>query len=159
MDGEWLSTGANIFSALGTVGAFGVGMVLLRKEHAREELHVDELRRSQAVKVSAWLEAQPAPQGGRQLLFHVHNASDMPIFEVSLLAMTPGQDDQTEAEFIGLVPPGRTVQRPAPKEWGSSYFSPEPVEIEFLDSSGVHWKRDEQGALSRDTGRGQSSAA
>jgi len=29
-----------------------------------------------------------------------------------------------------------------------SYHSPEPVEIEFLDSSGRRWTRDEQGRLS-----------
>ena len=41
-------------------------------------------RRSQAVKVSAWVEAQRTAQGGREVLFFVHNASDMPIYEVSL---------------------------------------------------------------------------
>lgn len=30
---------------------------------------------------------------------------------------------------------------PAPKEWAASYFSPEPVQIVFLDSSGRHWTR------------------
>jgi hypothetical protein len=60
----------------------------------------------------------------------------------------PTRDGHTpEAEFIGLVPPGQTVQRPTPQEWASSYFSPEPVVIEFLDSSGQHWSRNEQGLL------------
>jgi hypothetical protein len=72
----------------------------------------------------------------------------MPIYEVSLPMPIPTGDGQTnEAEFIGLVPPGQTVQRPAPKEWAASYFSPEPVEIEFMDSGGQHWTRDEQGFL------------
>ena len=44
-------------------------------------------------------------------------------------------------------------QRPAPKEWAASYFSPEPVQIEFLDSSGQHWTRNEQGFLTSDEGR------
>lgn len=144
----WLDTGANMFNAVGTVGAFGVAMYLLRKELKREELHDVEARRSQAVKVSAWIEARQRPHGGRELAFHVHNASDMPIYEVSLPMPIPTRDGQTpEAEFIGLVPPGQTVQRPAPKEWAASYFSPEPIEIEFLDSSGRHWTRDEQGVL------------
>ena len=47
----------------------------------------------------------------------------------------------------------RIVQRPAPEEWAASYFSPEPVEIEFLDSSGQHWTRDEQGFLTSDDNR------
>ncbi len=143
-----------MFSAIGTVGAFAVAMYLLRKEHKREELHDEESRRSQAVKVSAWIEARQSLHGGRELAFHVHNASDMPIYEVSLPMPIPTGDDQAnEAEFIGLVPPGQTVQRPAPREWAASYFSPEPVQIEFLDSSGQHWTRDEQGFLTSDEGR------
>jgi hypothetical protein len=57
------------------------------------------------------------------------------------------EEDAHEAEFIGLVPPGQTVQRPAPREWLTTYYSPEPVEIEFSDSSGRQWTRDEQGFL------------
>ena len=74
----------------------------------------------------------------------MHNASEMPIYEVSL--PTP-EEGTHEAEFIGLVPPGQTVQRPAPREWLKTYYSPEPVEIEFLDSGGRQWTRDEQGVL------------
>ena len=51
--------------------------------------------------------------------------------------------------FIGLIPPGQTVRRPAPPEWQRSYVEPEPVPIEFLDSAGRRWLRDEQGALAR----------
>ncbi len=90
------------------------------------------------------MEAQRTAQGGREVLFFVHNACDMPIYEVSL--PTPDEDDD-EAEFIGLVPPGQTIQRPAPREWLATYYAPEPVEIEFLDSSGRQWTRNEQGFL------------
>jgi hypothetical protein len=154
----WLDTGANIFSSVGTVGAFAVAMYLLCKEHKREERNDQEARRSQAVRVSAWIEGRPLSQGGRELAFHVHNASDMPIYEVSLPTPIPTSDGQTqEAEFIGLVPPGQTIRRPAPREWAKSYFSPEPVEIEFLDSSGQHWTRDEQGFLTGGDNPGSAS--
>ena len=132
------------FDRAGTVGAFAVGMVLLRQEHKREEVRNEEQRRSQAVKVSAWLEATRNAQGGRDPFFHVHNASDMPIFEVALASH---EADAGEAEFIALVPPGQTVQRPAPREWLKGYHAPEPVQIEFLDSSGRRWARDEEGTL------------
>jgi len=151
MDGELIGAGADIFSAIGTVGAFAVGMVLLRQEHRREEARSVEDQRNQAVMVSAWLELHRTPVGGSELRFHVHNASAMPIFEVSLANSVPDDEDQSEAEFIALVPPGQTVERPAPKSWATSYFSPEPVEIEFIDSSGRRWKRDERGSLSRDS--------
>jgi hypothetical protein len=155
----WLDVGANLFSSVGTVGAFAVAMYLLRKEHKREEHHDEEARRSQAVKVSAWIEARTIAYGGRELAFHVHNASDMPIYEVSLPMPIPTGDAQAnEAEFIGLVPPEQTVQRPAPREWAASYFSPEPVEIEFLDSGGQHWTRDEQGFLTCGGNRSETQA-
>jgi hypothetical protein len=141
-----VSDAADIFSAIGTVGAFGVAMYLLRKEQQREAARSEDERRAQAARVSAWLETSPTSHGGRELLFHVHNASDMPIYEVSLPTMTPGDED-SEAEFIGLVPPGQTVMRSAPREWIKTYFTPEPVQIEFLDSSGRQWLRDEQGTL------------
>lgn len=143
MDPDWVSAFADSAAAVGTVGAFAVGFFLFRREHHREEGRAEDERRSQAVKVSAWIEAQRTPLGGQELVFFVHNASDMPIYEVSL----PRPDDGEEAEFIGLVPPGQTVQRPAPGEWLPTYYAPEPVEIEFLDSSGRQWTRDEQGAI------------
>ena len=143
---SWVSEAAETFSALGTVGAFGVALYLLRKEQQREALRTEDEKRSQATKVSAWLETRATPQGGRELLFHVHNASEMPIYEVSLPAMIPGEDDG-EAEFIGLVPPGQTITRAAPREWIKSYLTPEPVPVEFLDSSGQQWARNEQGGL------------
>ncbi|HEY6794244.1 MAG TPA: hypothetical protein VI248_06140 [Kineosporiaceae bacterium] len=144
---DWINVGAGVFSSLGTVGAFATGMVLLRREHQREEARAEDARRDQAVKVSAWIEAARTPSGGRELFFHVHNASRMPIYEVSVRNPVTEGDEPEEAEFIGLVPPGQTIRRPAPKEWLATYHSPEPVEIEFLDSSGHRWTRDEQGTL------------
>ena len=105
----WLDVGANLFSAFGTVGAFGIGMVLLRQEHKREEVRIEEQRRSQAVKVSAWLEATRNSQGGRDLFFFVHNASDMPIFEVSLSGAEADEDGQRCSALRGfeLLEPAR----------------------------------------------------
>jgi hypothetical protein len=143
---EWVNASASVFSAVGTVGAFAVGFILLRREHQREEEHAGERRRSQAAKVSAWVEAQRNHQGGMELYFNIHNASGMPIYEVSLPIPAPSGQAQ-RSEFLGMVPPGQTLRRDAPKEWLTSYFSPEPVQVEFLDSSGLLWTRDEQGFL------------
>lgn len=147
MDADQVGAAAEVFSAIGTVGTFTLAMVLLRKEQHREEARSADARRGQAVKVSAWVDAHRTPQGGREVRFHVHNASDMPIYEVSLMNPEAEADDDHEAEFIGLVPPGATVQRPAPASWSAAFFSAEPVEIEFRDSGGSQWRRDEQGAL------------
>jgi hypothetical protein len=144
LSADWFSVYVDAAAAIGTVGAFVVGFVLFRREHRREEARAEDVRRSQAVKVSAWVEARRTGRGGREMLFLVHNASDMPIYEVSLPHPDEGHD---EAEFIGLVPPGQTIQRPAPREWLATYYAPEPVEIEFLDSGGRQWARNEQGFL------------
>jgi hypothetical protein len=92
---------------------FTIAMILLWQERRREDERAEEQRRCQAVMVSPWIEVTRTPQGGRELFFPVHNASEMPIFEVSL---------------------------------------PMPVQIEFLDNSGHHWTRDEQGFLTRTGG-------
>jgi hypothetical protein len=143
---DWLGTGAEVFSAVGTVGAFLVGFLLLRREHRREADRAEDERRDQAARISAWVEAERRPDGSRQVAFHIHNASEMPIYEVELPLPVPAQQEPAE-EFIGLVPPGQTIRRPAPPGWQRSYVEPEPVPIEFLDSAGRRWVRDEQGAL------------
>lgn len=148
MGTEWIDTTANIFASVGTVGAFVTGFVLLRSEHRREADRTEDERRAQASKVSAWVELFRSSDGSRELMFHVHNSSDMPIYEVELPLPTR-EDDEPETEFIGLVPPGQTIRRAAPRDWLPSYVGPEPIEIEFLDSAGWQWRRDEQGVLVR----------
>ncbi|GAA0264743.1 hypothetical protein [Cryptosporangium japonicum] len=149
---DWIQAGADAFAALGTVGAFGVGFLLFRREHRREESHVEEARRAQAAKVSAWVAVKHAREGSPQLLFFILNASDMPIYETALpLPARPGEE--TESIFVGLVPPGQTVTQAAPTNWLKSHYSPEPVQVEFLDSAGLFWTRDEQGLLVRDLAR------
>ena len=144
---DWIDTSVNIFSAAGTVGAFVVGFILLRAEHRREAERSEDERRSQAARISAWVEVYRKPDGTREIAFHIHNASDMPIYEVELPLPTPTNEERSE--FVGLVPPGQTIRRPAPADWLRSYVDPEPVQIEFLDSAGRRWTRDEQGTLTR----------
>lgn len=147
MDSDWLGAIADTFAAVGTVGAFLVGFLLLRREHRREAGRAEDERRAQAERISAWVELIRKVDGGRELSFHIHNASAMPIYEVELPLPARG-DEEPGSEFVGLVPPGQTIQRPAPAEWLRSYVDPEPIQIEFLDSAGRRWSRDEQGTLS-----------
>ena len=64
----WASVVVESVAAVGTLGAFAVGFVLFRREPRREEVRAEDQRRSQAVKVSAWVEAQRTGQGGREVL-------------------------------------------------------------------------------------------
>ena len=147
MADNWVGTAAEVFSAVGTVGAFIVGFILLRAEHRREAERSEDERRTQAERISAWVEVYRKPDGMREIAFHVHNASDMPIYEAEIPLPTTSDEEQTE--FVGLVPPGQTVRRAAPPDWLRSYVDPEPVQIEFLDSAGRRWTRNEQGKLAR----------
>ena len=147
MDSEWVGAGADAFAAVGTVGAFVVGFVLLRKEQRREAERSEDERRAQAARISAWVEVYRKADGSREIAFHIHNASDMPIYEVEL--PLPDPNDNEVSEFVGLVPPGQTIRRSAPGEWLRSYVEPEPVQIEFQDSAGRRWARDEQGVLAQ----------
>lgn len=148
MGSDWLSAFSDVFSAVGTVGAFLVGFLLLRREHHREADRAEDERRAQAERISAWVELIRKLDGGRELALHIHNASDMPIYEVEL-PLPAREGEEARSEFVGLVPPGQTIQRQAPADWLRTYVEPEPVQIEFLDSAGRRWNRDEQGALSR----------
>ncbi|WP_433609544.1 hypothetical protein ACQP2P_38620 [Dactylosporangium sp. CA-139114] len=152
MGSDWVNAAGSVFSALGTVGAFIVGFVLLRREQNREAERAEDERRGQAARISAWIEEYRKPNDARELAFHVHNASEMPIYEVELPMPEGG-----ETEFVGLVPPGQTIRRPAPESWRRSYVEPEPVEIEFLDSAGRRWKRNEQGRLTSAAESGQNT--
>ena len=62
-------------------------------------------------------------------------------------------DSLTEAynvQLPGTAGATNTVEIAILDRWDQQvYFSPEPVQIEFLDSSGHHWTRNEQGLLAR----------
>jgi hypothetical protein len=64
-----------------------------------------------------------------------------------MLFQVAARDDelygQGKTDLGVLAPPFR----PAPREWLATYYSPEPLEIEFQDSSGQLWTRNEQGFL------------
>ncbi|MGH3680530.1 MAG: hypothetical protein ACRDT2_09815 [Natronosporangium sp.] len=53
MASDWISVGAEVFSAVGTVGAFLLGFLLLRREHRREADRAEDDRRTQASQISA----------------------------------------------------------------------------------------------------------
>jgi hypothetical protein len=117
LDSDWLGAIADTFAAIGTVGAFLVGFLLLRREHHREAGRAEDERRAQAERISAWVELIRKVDGSRELDFHIHNASAMPIYEVELPLPARG-DEEPGSEFVGLVPPGQTIQRSAPGESG-----------------------------------------
>ena len=100
LSADWASVVVDAVAAIGTLGAFAVGFVLLRREHHREAARAEDDRRSQAVKVSAWVEAQRTAQGGREVLL-------------------PRAQRQRHADLRGLAAdPGRGRRaRPSSSAW------------------------------------------
>ncbi len=47
MADDWITAASDIFPAVGTVGVFGIGFVLLRREHRREAERAEGKRRAQ----------------------------------------------------------------------------------------------------------------
>lgn len=56
MSPDWISAFANIFAAIGTVGALFVGGVLLKKEICRDKRHVDEINKREPSSVYACIQ-------------------------------------------------------------------------------------------------------
>ena len=57
VDPDWVSAYADVFAAVGTVGAFVSGGWLLHREIGRDRDRVDEKEREQASQVHAWVES------------------------------------------------------------------------------------------------------
>jgi hypothetical protein len=145
-------------TAVGTVGAFVVGLVLLGGQLKEFRLQNEERRRSQADKVSGWVldvtrDSEATP---RDVRFAIRNASDLPVYECIVAVRPTWQDwkptDQQTAGGLGLrtIAPDATVET---ELTDLSDLTPEllavPVEFMFTDAGGRHWRRDINGTLSQ----------
>jgi hypothetical protein len=148
------------FAAAGTVGAFWVTYLLLRKEQkARRELEEDR-RQAQARLVSAWAttpeERRDPTTGDLRWVTSVvsRNGSDEPVYDVNVAMADPNGPHAAdplgggpEMLFIWthVLPPQYTTTEAL---W--AYKGPSgPIGIEFRDASGRHWKRYPNGRLNK----------
>jgi hypothetical protein len=77
---DWVIAGAEWFSAVGTVGALVIGLVILARDHRNAE-------RAQVDRVGVWAEPtyerRPPPAGPRveqaKIKVYIRNASDLPV--------------------------------------------------------------------------------
>lgn len=144
---------AEAIGALGTLAAFGFGVLVYRDEIHRRSME-------QASKVAAWWATYnvPADREGTAR-YKLHNGSDAPVYDVSIglvdwdghtrlygrryHVLTPNvtvdQGGETDDdEFI--VPPPPDAER-----WPQGPF----MELSFTDNSGQRWKRTARGRLER----------
>lgn len=120
----------------------------------RRNLRADE--EVYAVKVAAWTGEDTGQGPGRLYRFNslvVHNGSDQPIYNVTLVwrAVEPGElagETDLQNIYVGLVPPGEDrvfkLEADSQPEIGQR-----PVTVAFQDARGQYWERDETGQLHR----------
>ncbi|NLU80370.1 hypothetical protein HCA58_18715 [Micromonospora sp. HNM0581] len=125
-------------SAIGTTGALLISTVLLRKALKERTEALDEKKRDQASKVSAWMD-------GESRSIRVRNGSEAVVDECFVFVwfkrsgLPPGSNEVTRAELpIIAVPPmtTREIELPweEPLQWSLSG-------VQFRDSKGRRWKR------------------
>jgi hypothetical protein len=127
---DWISAGANVTAAVGTVGALWVGAITLRRQ-------INDQHRAQAAAVTVTV--QTTKQNREILEFKLQNDSPFPIYEVMLIASDRGKD--VEQEFLAAMPPNTATSF---QLRDTSFMG---CRAKFYDSSGKRWVRHFNGQL------------
>lgn len=139
-------TVADWFTAVGTVGAFFVALYLLNQERL---LRLG----AQAAHVSVWAEWKRTVGGQdpteRQYFAYIDNSSDAPVY-VDLMQVMREEGDEPGLEIeMGTVPAHDTADYGLDEADFPSSGEPPYVEIFFLDSNRVRWRRDSRAVLEK----------
>jgi hypothetical protein len=155
-----LGTLPDWLAAAGTVGAFWVTYLLLRKEQKARREFEDENRQAQARLVSAWITFPR--QAGPHSAVHVadlvvKNMSEEPVYDLraTLIPHSKLPEDDPEGAMgpdvirfhFGIMPPeerGTTRIKDVPSE-------PLAVILAFTDAHGREWRRFHNGDLTGPT--------
>lgn len=159
-----IGTASDILGAIGTVGAFGVALWLLRGELVARRLHDEDRRRRDARMVAAWWDDEVGPDGFR-VWVAVRNAGETPIYETVILvgpAIQPAPYPEPYGGAVGvhfgMIPPGDTAAKDIPVSSveldieseipdQDGFYRGGWVELVFTDSDGRHWRRTRTGEL------------
>jgi hypothetical protein len=129
-----------------------------RSQQQTLELQRQQIERAQASKVSFHmsemrLDPHPTPDGGTAvdmgpMTAYVVNASDSPVYFLTLLRAGPGPNKQILHESDSLFPTG-----PEPEAWelGRNVLEVQFYELYFQDAAGLAWTRQAMGELRRPT--------
>lgn len=134
---EWVA-------AIGTGGALVAAVLLLRDDRKTRRTQDDLMTQEQAERIGSWITAPNS-----DFIVHVRNASDLPIYNVTVEGGTPAGHDpwRSNTSWITL-PPGETDMARVPS--GSSPTGAIILyQTTFTDSAGRSWSRDASGSLRR----------
>lgn len=127
------------------------------RQEKTQRAHDAAARRSQAELVIAWFEHRVVDRRAtldgsdivatRPFVFMVNN-SEMPIFDVHIVAVATVSNAQIEAERTPVVPAGTGVHKyPVPESHAPTVDDEMAVVMTFRDLAGVRWERTQDGAL------------
>lgn len=133
----------------------------LRESLEERERQADDRRRSQAAKVNAWLKHNGEQR--KRWGAHIHNASDLPIFDVRVFFYLPARAGEVTWVPASIGGPDEAIPVLPPQSEGfvlmlegdvSSVIENIDVSerscvvgVEFTDSAGNRWERNPRGAL------------
>lgn len=158
--------------AVGTVGAFGTGGVVLLRELGRDREREAAIARQQATAIAAWPTRSENPNDSPLTIsthLVVNNASTEPVYDV-LVSYQPKTAGAVLTDEIDLLPPGSHerdlppalqetlvksangwVRHGSPKDQPISKPHAEPwaftVSLSFVDARGQRWRRGTDGSI------------
>lgn len=138
---DWISAGANVAAAIGTVGALWVGALTLRRQ-------VNDQHRAQASAVTVgnrpWKEWHPdVGELKSGTMYFISNNSSLPIYYVLLYT---GSKETRRKEDRAVLAPGEELSFRASSSDSLAF-------AKFVDSAGVPWTRNGAGALTQVKGK------
>jgi len=140
-------------SAIGTVGALLVALILLSYEVYDRHRNRQADRERVARKISAWCDTVKTP-----LALWIQNLADEPIYDAvayigrmgTNLERLPDPDTVYQEVVFGIIPPGQRIDSNDVERdlvTGGPFPDLPEVAVEFTDSSGLHWRRLANGTL------------
>ena len=173
----WIADLPTWLVAVGTVGAFGTGGVVLLRELARDRERDAAAARRQASMIAVWpVRVENSAESPPTMTAHVvlNNASFEPVYDVTIEYQLKARPE-VQSDRVDLLPPGR-YERDMPREmqevwvrsrggWvkRGSQGAP-PIEkpqneswdftlaVSFMDARGRRWLRGGDGSISLGVG-------
>lgn len=130
------------FAAIGTMGAFITGGVLLVRELNRDHERQLQREKEQANKIAAWVQVDAVGK----IIFIALNNSALPVYNAVIINQEPGSGRVANYD-MGMIAAIEKSQVVAGRDRNYPDKKARPVPITFVDNAGQRWLRDGLGIL------------
>lgn len=150
-----LGTLADWSAAIGTVAAFGAGVVVIRRDNKwkrdEEQRRHEELERKQAELITGWWDDT------KNEIELINNSTGIAhrVIVTTGYELVPDHPDTYIGYYNGIndaltaLPPNTTVRIPAERVYSDAEIDGRWIQIRFTDDGGRHWFRGGDGDLRR----------